>query len=347
MEHFSIVSLDTPQEEFTMFSFTWLNGIENHHTFVNQLYYIISGSLSVLWRGESFTLQEDDVFFIPSDEFCIQHGHLCWVWILCLPSAFLTCDNWKIRCCSGLWGDKEGSNYEPLKNRLAYYIREQAKISTTTVFIRKLLLALGTELSESYSYQEDSENEKKRKIFHELLEYINQNHTRRLTLKEVATRFYYTTSYLSRLFFRETGLHFSEYLRDIRVEQAIMNMIHQKAPLSEIAVQSGFSDLRSFQHAFQEKYHQSPKSYRQGMKQEPDLHDEQQLLKLQTLIDQGELELLLSHCPQGKEPSFPSSSPALLLSKQHAEQLIERMQQQINILQTDLEQLRALLSTST
>ncbi len=174
MEHFTIASLDTPQEEYTMFSFTYLNEIENHHTFINQLYYIVSGSLSVLWRGKSFTLRADDVFFIPSDEFCIQQGHLCWVLILCLPSVFLSCENWKIRCCSGLWSDKGGSNYEPLKQRLAFYIREQAKSGSAAALIRKLLLALGAQLSEQTSEEEDSETEKKRKTFHEILEYINQ-----------------------------------------------------------------------------------------------------------------------------------------------------------------------------
>ena len=90
------------------------------------------------------------------------------------------------------------------------------------------------------------------------------------------------------------------------------------------------------------------------MKQNPVMGEEKQLLKLQVLIDHGELSLLLSHCPKEKEEepvlsdSFPSPSQtsALSLSRQQAEQLIGQMQQTIDTLQAELQQLRTLLQAS-
>lgn len=88
------------------------------------------------------------------------------------------------------------------------------------------------------------------------------------------------------------------------------------------------------------------------MKQNPVMGEEKQLLKLQVLIDHGELSLLLSHCPKEKEEepflsdSSPSQASALSLSRQQAEQLIGQMQQTIDTLQAELQQLRTLLQAS-
>lgn len=68
--------------------------------------------------------------------------------------------------------------------------------------------------------------------------------------------------HLSRIFKKNLGLTFKEYLYSIRLTHACRLLLHTNKSTLEIALEAGFPDLRSFGRQFDRVYHMTPKEYR-------------------------------------------------------------------------------------
>jgi YesN/AraC family two-component response regulator len=83
----------------------------------------------------------------------------------------------------------------------------------------------------------------------EIILYINQNITSKLTLDTLAGRFYMSKYYISHLFTEKTGITLKEYITKKRILLAKENLLEKK-PLGQVARDVGFSDYSSFYRAF-------------------------------------------------------------------------------------------------
>lgn len=84
-----------------------------------------------------------------------------------------------------------------------------------------------------------------------------------LTLSSVAKHRYVSESYLSRLFFRVTGEHFGDYLRNVRLEQAARRLEQTEQSVRSVAETCGFRDIPSFYRAFGRRFGLPPGEHRQ------------------------------------------------------------------------------------
>lgn len=96
----------------------------------------------------------------------------------------------------------------------------------------------------------------------ELLDYIEKNYTKRLTLTELAARFYYHPVYLGRLFHETFQVSFKDYLCEKRLQHAERQLLESSLTIDEVAVVSGFSDKKFFYKTFREKHGCTPMQYR-------------------------------------------------------------------------------------
>jgi len=103
-------------------------------------------------------------------------------------------------------------------------------------------------------------DEKIEKIF----DYLNQNFSRQIGLKEIARLFGTSCSAFSRLIKRWTGMTFVNILNEIRVANATTMLINSTDTISEIAYQCGFNNLSYFNKIFKEKKNVGPKQYRRN-----------------------------------------------------------------------------------
>ncbi|MBP1048472.1 helix-turn-helix transcriptional regulator [Enterococcus sp. BWM-S5] len=94
-------------------------------------------------------------------------------------------------------------------------------------------------------------------------QFIEENHTRNLTLEEVATTFNYNTSYFSRYYKQFMGITFIEYLKSVRLDKAYSLLRDTDLTILSISNECGFGNVKSFYLAFKEEYQLSPKQYRQ------------------------------------------------------------------------------------
>ncbi len=103
-------------------------------------------------------------------------------------------------------------------------------------------------------------------IFIEAVKYIIDNFkNEELTLNRVATAIGVHHVYLSRVFGRNAGMNFKSYLALLRCNSAAQALKKDKnRTVSEIAFDSGFGSIRSFNRQFSEIFGVSPIKYRES-----------------------------------------------------------------------------------
>ncbi|WP_077609569.1 helix-turn-helix transcriptional regulator [Clostridium sp. Marseille-P2415] len=86
----------------------------------------------------------------------------------------------------------------------------------------------------------------------------------KLTLKELAEYAGDNESYLSSLFKKMVGINFYKYLNRVRMQRAITELLTTDKPIADIAIDNGFSDVKSFNAIFLESFQKRPSEYRRN-----------------------------------------------------------------------------------
>ena len=109
-----------------------------------------------------------------------------------------------------------------------------------------------------------SDNEKKREsdgnvIVEGAVKYIQENYMNEVRLSAVAKLMNVSTEHLSRIFKKETGFGFNEYLTLYRLQRAEHILVNEPGrAVGEIAYFCGFNDSNYFSYKFKQKYGISP-----------------------------------------------------------------------------------------
>lgn len=96
-------------------------------------------------------------------------------------------------------------------------------------------------------------------------EYIEQNYPHQITLKDISNAAGFSEYYFSRLFKEYTGQSFLNYLNSYRVKQAEKLLKSTEKPILDIALESGFNSLPTFNRIFKKVKGCSPSYYRKAV----------------------------------------------------------------------------------
>ena len=96
----------------------------------------------------------------------------------------------------------------------------------------------------------------------EMLSYIQQNFSGKISLKEFGERFHLSEKYISRYFKEHFHITLSQYVAYLRLEHAKQLLQDTDIPVTEIAMQSGYQNVSYFIRSFKETYGVSPLKYR-------------------------------------------------------------------------------------
>ena len=123
------------------------------------------------------------------------------------------------------------------------------------LMIKSKLLTIITHLIRECDLKsvDDSELIVKRKNIERLeaiLQYINENFDKEVTLDSIAQKFFMNNSYFSDYFKKNMGINFSEYLTRVRVNEAIRLFSEKNIGSTEVAFICGFNNTASFYNAF-------------------------------------------------------------------------------------------------
>lgn len=103
---------------------------------------------------------------------------------------------------------------------------------------------------------------RKTKTMSAIIEYVDDNFNKKLTLGEIADRENLSLSYLSHAFKDAMGMSFQDYLKHKRFENASRLLQSSDMSLLDISIASGFSDVRYMMKAFSEIAGCTPAEYR-------------------------------------------------------------------------------------
>ena len=99
-----------------------------------------------------------------------------------------------------------------------------------------------------------------------IMHYLDVNHTRKISSKDVCQHFSCSRSFMSREFNRYTGKTIREYLTELRIKDALILLKSTALSISEIAYSVGFNDSNYFSSIFKSHIGISPQEYRKNQK---------------------------------------------------------------------------------
>lgn len=251
------------------------------HDFV-EIVYICSGNGNQTVKNNTYSISKGDVLFMnygSTHSFCSHEGFE-YVNILIKPEyisqnlcgienafALLSLSEFKefnqtinTARCFMHFSKQERSHIETLIELMEkesanpssgsqLVLRSSLDILLTTIF-RKMSLPM---------------NEKMH-LDSELLQYIKDNCGEALTLKKVSAMCFYNSSYFSRAFKKYTGIGFTTYLTQCRMERARELLIDTDLRIDDIIEKCGFTDHSRFFRVFAVYAGCSPLQYRKSKK---------------------------------------------------------------------------------
>ena len=240
------------------------------HSFF-EILYIYSGSIQYLIGTERYRLQHGDMVLIPPGvshrpmlaETGQQpyHRYVLWLspeYVNSIAPCFPRED---FRCPSIL--RTAGTRWSGIGERMKHGIREaerrrpgwQAMVYGNTMEVLALLYRAVRGRQDLRLQSETPE------LLDRILAYVEENLNRKITLEQVAGRFYVSVSTVSSVFRKEMGVSFHRCVTQRRLIAA-KNLILADTPLEHVAENVGFTDYSAFYRAFKSEYGISPRHFR-------------------------------------------------------------------------------------
>ncbi|MBR7795776.1 helix-turn-helix domain-containing protein [Agaribacter marinus] len=97
----------------------------------------------------------------------------------------------------------------------------------------------------------------------DILAYIQENYQHyELSLESIALKFKLSVSYLSRFIKEQTGVTFTQYVQELRMENVKKQLKETQQPIKDIVVQVGYKDVANFTRKFKKIIGVTPGQYR-------------------------------------------------------------------------------------
>ncbi|MBR0367254.1 MAG: helix-turn-helix domain-containing protein [Clostridia bacterium] len=152
-----------------------------------------------------------------------------------------------------------------------------------------------------YYYSEDlpeAAGQDKFRMLEQMLTYIQENASQNLQLSDLANKFYLSVGHVSRIFQHSLHTTFTNYLREVRLNNAYDLLLNTDQSVTEIAVNCGFGSTNRMIEVFSQKFGETPGKFRRHSQEREMLP----LLKEQTQI----FDDLLKYAAEAPKPVPPS-----------------------------------------
>ncbi|GGD50987.1 AraC family transcriptional regulator [Paenibacillus nasutitermitis] len=102
-----------------------------------------------------------------------------------------------------------------------------------------------------------------------MLQYIHLNYGEALSLEHLSAKFHISIPHICRLFKKEVGISFLEYLHQLRIQSASHLLVTTNMPIGDVLIEAGFESYRSFVRLFKRFKGVIPSEYRSRSKKTP------------------------------------------------------------------------------
>ena len=247
-----------------------------------EILYVIRGPLKVIIEGEEYTGEQGDVF-------CVNPGELHFMdpattdidyYALLFPLELLSFQLedsldkeffQPIRDHSRILPHHPSTqgNASVLRYLFTQVVRAEHDANTLSkqLTVRILLLSLLREFAVS-GLQTPPASRGNDPLQRELLTYLQQKYMEPLRLEDLSKQFHLSEKYLSRYFKQHFHLTLTQYLMHLRLTHARHLLESSNLPVTEVALQSGFSNVSHFIRSFHTAFQMSPLQYRKSYSRE-------------------------------------------------------------------------------
>jgi len=246
----------------------WAEGLE--------ICYVLRGKgYLTLSHKKQWQISENDVFVINMFEMyqvvLEPNGLFLRLWI---PKEFVLniypeTERLRIECFSFWFGSEEQEYFDRIRESIADIFRMYSKSGMQgELRLRGTVSLLLSELLYSYAKErEDTIGRKGREQLGMLMKYVGQHYREEISLSGFAEKSHYSASHLSHLMKDELGTNFTEYLKRIRLQNALKFMRQGKS-ITQISESVGFVNSNAFIKAFREVYGVTPGKYKSGQREQ-------------------------------------------------------------------------------
>ncbi len=221
----------------------------------NTIYYydltlVLGGCLEYTVNGKSITLTGGDIILIPPDstrareEACGAFDYV---------SLNFTCDD-KIDLPLYMPGavTNEIVMQVALIDELIkkFYPDIETTLSPLAVCMLKTLMS-------------NRESENLPETVRKIIGYIHKNLSKKITLRDIGEYTFFSPIYCDTIFKNSMGRSIIDYAIELRISEAKRLILHDTAPLADIAAAVGFSDYNYFARTFKKRCGYTPLEYKQ------------------------------------------------------------------------------------
>lgn len=149
------------------------------------------------------------------------------------------------------------------------YLRKPVEPDTLTELIRALTAARRGKAGGGSATTSAEMNDETRCVHPNVrraLAFMREHFTEEITLDDVARAARVSRFHFCRLFHREIGVTFHDYLHELRVSRAKTLLVDRHLTVSEAAYTVGFNDLSHFDRTFRKIVGSSPTEYRRSLR---------------------------------------------------------------------------------
>lgn len=156
---------------------------------------------------------------------------------------------------------------DEMKNTLYEIIKTEGmeRILKLISLLNRLTTFKSTKISTTfYKYQI---NKKVETRINKVCLYLENNFSKKITLKEIADLIYMSESNFCKFFKKSTGNTFSDYLNNLRINEVCKLLLSSDENIKNVAFNCGFESLSYFNRVFLKKKSLTPSDYKKNVEQ--------------------------------------------------------------------------------
>lgn len=250
------------------------NLMHDHIDFV-ELVYIRSGTGIARIGDEEFTVRRGDLLIIPPG---IMHATLPWheLYMTNCLIQLSAIEEGRVRLCDEQYRDRIISDYfllqlsnHSLLNADMLFDMMENEYAMKTVYYRESILHLCNAFMVEICRTLNGVTQVSSNLrFTKTLAYVRENY-RTVTLEEAASFANYSKAYFSHLFFKSTGQHFSDFLNQMKIQEARRLLQTTDMSIEEIGEQLGYQSKPFLYRMFKKYTGMTPGELRKRMREHP------------------------------------------------------------------------------
>lgn len=131
--------------------------------------------------------------------------------------------------------------------------------------IRGCLQILVSMMIRQLLFTNEDAHENTRNLSADILEFINTNYNEKLTIGDLAKKTFYNPAYFGRIFKECYGISFKDYIKNLRITEAISLVKETELSINDIMLKVGYTNKTEFNKIFVEKAGCTPSALRKSL----------------------------------------------------------------------------------